>query len=224
MENIYITAVPLPSNFHLKSQEITNVTGIQDIRCDDQLFFPVTRLIEATMDKEDTALVISVRQVNIAEDVNYNFNLLKKDIDSLNIRYNIIDLTIPENQESGQLLELFQRIAAKVKPFCNIFADSTFGTKTYPLVLFSILQYAEKVKMCQVQTVIYQEQRRDSITHRPTGTYLWDISSLFYLTNVVNSLSPLNTNDNTELELMIQQKDDLLHVLLNLDNPDTDEK
>lgn len=204
MKRIYITAVPLPSNFILKPQKVECVN--LDLRSDDQLIFPISRLIEATMRDGDEAEIITVRQTNASGDE--NMNRLKQDLAALHIRYQIKDITTPENQNKDALLDLFKQLAQAIDPQCCIYADSTFGTKTYPIILFAALNYAEKIKECELHCLMYQEQRRDAQTHETTGTYLYDITSLFYLNSVVDAMS--------QSEASITQKDALLDSLLNL--------
>lgn len=204
MKRIYITAVPLPSNFILGPQNVECVNI--KLRTDNQLIFPISRLIEATMQTGDEAEVITVRQTNDSGDE--NLNRLKQDLTALHIDYQIKDITTPENQNKDALLELFKRLAQAIDPQCCVYADSTFGTKTYPIVLFAALNYAEKIKECELQCLLYQEQRRDMQTHKATGTYLYDITSLFYLSSVVDALN--------QSEASFEEKDALLGSLLNL--------
>ncbi len=204
MKRIYITAVPLPSNFILGPQNVECVNI--KLRTDNQLIFPISRLIEATMQTGDEAEVITVRQTNDSGDE--NLNRLKQDLTALHIDYQIKDITTPENQNKDALLELFKRLAQAIDPQCCVYADSTFGTKTYPIVLFAALNYAEKIKECELHCLLYQEQRRDMQTHKATGTYLYDITSLFYLSSVVDALN--------QSEASFEEKDALLGSLLNL--------
>lgn len=204
MKRIYITAVPLPSNFLLNPQPVQCV-NIQ--LCDDaSLTFPISRLIEATMEPGDEALVITVRQANDSGDE--NLNRLRADLEQLRIPYRLADITTPESQVKDSLLDLFRDLAKAIEPQCCIHADTTFGTKTFPILLFSALNYAEKVKNCEIINLIYQEQRRDAVTHKPTTTSIYDITSLFYLNGVVNMLGRSDSS--------VKDKDELLDSLLNL--------
>lgn len=204
MKRIYITAVPLPSNFLLSAQKVECV-NIE--LCEDGRFtFPISRLIAATAQDGDEAEVIAVRQTNDSGDG--NLDLLKRDLASLTVSCRLTDITMPETQERGDLLNLFRALARTIPPRCCVYADATFGTKTYPIVLLSALNYAEKIKECELHRLIYQEQRRDAQTHRPTGTYLYDITVLFRLNGVVDALS--------QSEADVGEKDGLLSSLMDL--------
>lgn len=204
MKKIYITAVPLDSNFILEAQEIECVNI--DLRADDQLTFPISRLMQATMQPDDEALVITVRQVN--EYGEKNMDSLKQDLAALQAPYRLKDITTPENQNKSDLMELFKRLAKTIEPQTCIYADSTFGTKSYPIVLLAALNYAEKIKECELKKLIYQEQRREPLTHKPIGTYLYDVTALYYLNGIVDALHQSDAG--------VEEKESLLDTLLNL--------
>ena len=185
MKRIYFTAVPLPSNFVISARHITCDTI--RLRTDDALFFPISRLMEATLQPGDEAILIAIRQVNDSGDE--NMKRLRQDLETLRSCCQIKEIIVPENQNGDTLIELFRQMAAAVPPKCCVYADSTFGTKTYPLLLFTALHYAEKIKECEVKHLIYQEQRRDAKTHQIKDTTLYDITILFYLDGVVDALS-----------------------------------
>lgn len=182
MKRIYITAVPLPSNFPLNAS-VVQCMNIQ-LPEDDSYTFPISRLIAATMQEGDEALVISVRQTNASGDE--NFNRLKKDLAERQIPYELKDITTPESQQKDFLIKLFYQLSEALEENCIIYADATFGTKTYPLVLFPALHYAVKIKNCDVANIIYQEQRRKD--GKPISTSIYDITSIFLMDEVVNTL------------------------------------
>lgn len=184
MKRVYITAVPLASNFILRPEPVQCVNI--DLSTDEKILYPITRLIGATREPDDQVVVMAVRQVNDPE--NINFDHLKEEIGALAGKYELIDITIPETQQKDFLMDLFRDLTGALEEDCTVYADATFGTKTYPLVLFSALNYAVKIKECEVERIIYQEQKRDKITHKAISTKIYDVTSLFLLDQVVNTL------------------------------------
>lgn len=184
MKRVYITAVPLPSNFTLKAETVQcfNI----DLPTDDKMIFPITRLIRATMKPGDQASVVTVRQVNDVQ--NANFDNLKEELTRLLGTYQLTDITIPETQKKDFLMDLFRQLIDTMEEDCTVYADATFGTKTYPLVMFTALNYGVKIKECEVDRIIYQEQKRDKVTHKAVSTTIYDITSLFLLDQVVSTL------------------------------------
>ena len=184
MKRVYITAVPLPSNFTLKAETVQSFNI--DLPTDDKMIFPITRLIRATMQPGDQASVVTVRQVNDAQ--NANFDNLKEELTRLLGTYQLTDITIPETQKKDFLMDLFRQLIDTMEEDCTVYADATFGTKTYPLVMFTALNYGVKIKECEVDRIIYQEQKRDKVTHKAISTTIYDITSLFLLDQVVSTL------------------------------------
>lgn len=65
------------------------------------------------------------------------------------------------------------------------YADATFGTKTYPLVLSSALHYAEKIlDEVEVCGIYYRELTREDGKVKSVQQY--DISALFTLDGIVD--------------------------------------
>lgn len=184
MKRVYITAVPLTSNFTLPAETVQcfNI----DLPTDDSMIFPITRLIRATMKPGDQASVVTVRQVNDAK--NANFDNLKEELTRLLGTYQLTDITIPETQKKDFLMDLFRQLIDTLQEDCTVYADATFGTKTYPLLMFAALNYGVKIKECEVDRIIYQEQKRDKVTHKAISTTIYDITSLFLLDQVVSTL------------------------------------
>ena len=76
-----------------------------------------------------------MRQVNSPR--SENLEVFRRELDSLGRPYTLIDLTTPENQQRDGLLALFEALTDAMESDACYYADATFGTKTYPLVLSS---------------------------------------------------------------------------------------
>mgnify|MGYP006926148735 CR=1 FL=1 len=99
--------------------------------------------------------------------------------------YTLVDLTTPENQQRDGLLTLFEALTDAMESDAFYYADATFGTKTYPLVLSSALHYAEKIlDDTEVCGIYYRELTRESGQVKNARQY--DISTLFTLDGIVD--------------------------------------
>lgn len=202
MKRIFISSIPLESNFVLKKQPIKCIN--LQLREDDGLIFPISRLIEAVMEPGDEALVITVRQKNAPEDK--NFRNFKDEVAALGFPYQLVDITMPENQLQTDLAGAFRSICKAIQPNCPLYADSTFGTKTWALLLSAAIQYAESIKGCEIRQVIYQEQKRSAGV--AVSTSIYEISTIFQIQEVVRVLAASGGS--------IEEKDALLDALLGL--------
>ena len=83
------------------------------------------------------------------------------------------------------LLTLFETMTDAMQDDACYYADATFGTKTYPLVLASALRYAEKIlDDTEVCGIYYRELTRENGQVKTARQY--DISTLFTLDGIVD--------------------------------------
>ena len=175
MKRIYITAIPLDSNFAITPYAAEPVNYTQTTT--QPTCYPITPILADTAHDGDEIKVIAVRQVN-----------------SLVRPYTLIDLTTPENQQRDGLLALFEALTDAMESDACYYADATFGTKTYPLVLSSALHYAEKIlDDTEVCGIYYRELTRESGQVRNARQY--DISTLFTLDGIVDMAADAELTD-----------------------------
>lgn len=192
MKRIYITAVPLQSNFVLTPQLAlpVNYTTHTPPR---PAAFPILPILADTVQEGDAVKVIAVRQQN--EPVNRNMELLRAELDALALPdCTLVDLTLPETQQKDQLLALFGRLIDCMEDNACYYACATFGTKTYPLVLFSALRYADRLlDNTEIKGIYYREVTREQGEDR--GYRQYDISALFRLDSIVEMAADSELED-----------------------------
>ena len=159
MKRIYITAIPLDSNFAITPYAAEPVNYTQTTT--QPTCYPITPILADTAHDGDEIKVIAVRQVNSPH--SENLEVFRRELDSLGKPYTLVDLTTPENQQRDGLLTLFEALTDAMESDACYYADATFGTKTYPLVLSSALHYAEKIlDDTEVCGIYYRELTRES--------------------------------------------------------------
>ena len=201
MKRIYVTAVPLESNFVLepKYAEPANFSLRKAPRA---AAFPIIPVLEDTVREGDSVKVIAVRQKNAPE--NRNMDILRREIGALGLPdCTICDVTVGETQEKDALLALFGALVDAFEEEACYYACITFGTKTYPLVLFSALRCADKLmRDVEVKGIYYREITRSE--GRETGARMYDVSALFTLDSIADLAADGVTGDAREF----------LHLLL----------
>ena len=131
----------------------------------------------------DEITVLAVRQKNSPR--SDNLDAFRRELDTLGTPYTLIDVTTPENQQRDALLTLFETLTDAMQDDACYYADATFGTKTYPLVLASALRYAEKIlDDTEVCGIYYRELTRENGQVKTARQY--DISTLFTLDGIVD--------------------------------------
>ena len=154
------------------------------------------------MREGDSVKVITVRQKNAPE--NRNMDILRREIGALGLPdCTICDVTVGETQEKDALLALFGALVDAFEEEACYYACITFGTKTYPLVLFSALRCADKLmRDVEVKGIYYREITRSE--GRETGARMYDVSALFTLDSIADLAADGVTGDAREF----------LHLLL----------
>lgn len=182
MKRIYITAIPLDSNFSISryAAEPANYRPQKPVR---PYYYPITPVIADTARQGDEIKVIAVRQKNSPH--SENLEIFRRELDGLGLPCALTDLTTPENQQRDGLLALFEALTGEMESDACYYADATFGTKTYPLVLSSALHYAEKIlDEVEVCGIYYRELTREDGKVKSVQQY--DISALFTLDGIVD--------------------------------------
>ena len=106
MKRIYITAIPLDSNFAITPYAAEPVNYTQTTA--QPTCYPITPILADTAHDGDEIKVIAVRQVNSPH--SENLEVFRRELDSLGRPYTLIDLTTPENQQRDGLLALFEAL------------------------------------------------------------------------------------------------------------------
>lgn len=190
MKRIYITAIPLDSNFAITPYAAEPVNYTQTTT--QPTCYPITPILADTAHDGDEIKVIAVRQVNSPH--SENLEVFRRELDSLGKPYTLVDLTTPENQQRDGLLTLFEALTDAMESDACYYADATFGTKTYPLVLSSALHYAEKIlDDTEVCGIYYRELTRESGQVKNARQY--DISTLFTLDGIVDMAADAELTD-----------------------------
>lgn len=202
MKRIYVTAVPLESNFVLspKCAEPVNFALNSPPRA---AAFPIIPVMQDTVREGDSVKVIAVRQKNAPE--NRNMDILCKELDALHLPdCTLCDITIGETQQKDALLKLFGDLVDDFEEEACYYACITFGTKTYPLVLFSALRCADKLlRDVEVKGIYYREITRRQ--GKEDSLRMYDVSALFTLDSIADLAAGGVTGDAKEF----------VHLLLN---------
>ena len=190
MKRIYITAIPLDSNFAITPYAADSVNYTQTAA--QPTCYPITPILADTAHPGDEIKIITVRQVNTPH--SENLEVFRREVDGLGFPYTLVDLTTPENQQRDGLLALFEALTDVMESDACYYADATFGTKTYPLVLSSPLHYAEKIlDDTEICGIYYRELTRENGQVKNVRQY--DISTLFTLDGIIDMAADAELTD-----------------------------
>ena len=69
-----------------------------------------------------------------------------------------------------------------------IYADITYGTKSMPIIVFSVLNFAEKFFNADIKNIVYGKVDFDT-NNNPINPELFDMTPLFYLNSLANTFA-----------------------------------
>jgi hypothetical protein len=96
----------------------------------------------------------------------------------------------------------FRKLLFFLEPNAEIIADITYGQKTLPLVLFSVLAFAEKFFNADIKNIIYGKVEFDNGKPKTETQMIYDITPHYYLNNLISAMeapdgtSAINIIDN----------------------------
>jgi len=100
-------------------------------------------------------------------------------------------VTLPHEENREKQISLFKEIASHFEEGADIYMDVTYGTKMTSIGMFSSLVYAEKVKKCNVKSVVYGKYSHNG---GEFGNF-YDVRSMYEIAMLINSVDHLPAND-----------------------------
>jgi hypothetical protein len=174
-----------------------SVSGNSTIEYDGEVIFPINGILARTLKKDDNVKVVLLKKEDIDGNSDRNIGEYKKELDRLNssigakIAYKI--LSTPHNESREIQEKLFKEILDEFAEGAAVYADITYGTKSLPIIMFSALNFAERFLKADIKNIIYGKVDfgKDDIPRNPE---LFDMSALFYLNSIVNTIECTDGN------------------------------
>ena len=185
-----------------------------------QFTFPLSYLIDANVQKDDTVSIITAVEqgedgkINNAQE---NYQAYMAEINDIvrdrNVQIEFSEIALTKDFDSLTFNKFFKQVADLIKDDDLLFSDITFGMKPYSFSMFIALAYATKAaKNVDVDTVIYSQkytgfsrpQNPQEAKLNPSKARIYDLTGLFYLNALAGSAKPgQKTNLDKALGLII---------------------
>ena len=167
---------------------------------DSKIKFPITAAIHGYANSNDEVKVIAIidrSNRNLMNNYNEYFkNEMERIREEMKIpteNFKIEEVDVSGFADKNIELELFEKVIEKIDYYEEIYVCITYGIKPIPIILFSVSNYLEKVKDCNIRIIIYghviREDGKDPIPE------IRDITSLYVNNNILLRLSDLGIND-----------------------------
>ena len=197
MLNIYLTTVPLQGKFDLEKIAYgSTLPGGESI----QTRFPILQVIHDTMQPNDSAQVLVIRQKNA--DTARNYTYLLEELTAQGIPEDkVVQIALPEKQDPATLVGLCRDVTDALPQVGRVYACITYGTKSIPVVEMAALRCAEATHTeLEVGGLYYGEvQRLGGVTQ---AAHLHDVSVLYRLAGLVDSIHDPETAEEVFRQLI----------------------
>lgn len=153
--------------------------------------YPCINMLEEMLEDGEDVKVVALMSRDSQGRGMHNLEIFKADLAALNARHGWdlqVDevVQIPHEETRAKQISLFRDVCRQYEENARVYMDITFGTKITSIGLFSTLVYAEKVKNCEICSVVYGKYLHGEA---PTGE-LYDIKCVYDLNMLIGSLDP----------------------------------
>lgn len=167
------------------------VSGNSTIEFDGEVAFPINGVLARTLKKGDDVKVILLKKDDIGGNSGKNTGEFMSELDRINanigakIEYKILSTPHDESREVQE--KLLKDMVAELETGAAVYADITFGTKSLPIIVFSVLNFAEKFFKAEIKNIVYGKVDFDK-DNKAVNPELFDMTALFYLNSIANTM------------------------------------
>lgn len=174
-----------------------NGDGNDTIEYDGEVIFPVNLVLAKTMKKGDKVKVVLLSKDDIEGNSAINAGIFQKELNNINrsigadIEY--VTLATPFEETRGVHETLLRDMVDKLENGAEIIGDVTYGPKPLPIIMFAVMNFAEKFFSAKIKNIIYGkvdfiDDGSGTGKTKPVNPVLYDLTSLYYLNSVTNAM------------------------------------
>ena len=175
------------------------VDGNKTIEYDGEVIFPVNAVLARILKKSDDVKVVLLSKTDADGNSAINAGVFQKELNEINrkIGADIEYVTLATRFEETKDVHatLLKDMIAKLDEGAEIIADVTYGPKTLPLVMFSVLAFAEKFFGCDIKNIIYGKVDFPNGSAVPENPVIYDLTPLYYLNSVTSAIECTNSGE-----------------------------
>ena len=195
MKKIIFADIPMKEINADRNAQYYARTGNADCTYQGKVIYPINAVLAEKLKSCDDVKVVLLKTVTQSGNSDKNAELFRKELDAINtnigthITYETIETDFVETKANHE--KRLRAMLSKVEDGAQLYADITFGQKPLPMVLMCVLHFAEKFFHADVKEIVYGKV--DFVRHEDGASYpenpeLYDITSLYYLNGLVDSM------------------------------------
>ncbi len=175
-------------------------TGNVRSQCNKDILYPINAVLSRDLQENDEVKIILLKTRTGKEELDSqtkrNARLFEDELDEMldgrNIRVEYISL-VSEFDESKENHEIrFRNMLSYLDDDCELYADITFGPKLLPMMVFCVFNFAERFFNCHIREIVYGKALHDMQTNEAHSGELYDVSPMYHLNNLTNSMEAEN--------------------------------
>ncbi|GHV03434.1 hypothetical protein FACS189485_06630 [Spirochaetia bacterium] len=167
------------------------VSGNSTIAFDGEVIFPINGVLAKTLNKDDSVKVVLLKKDDINNNSDRNVGEFMRELNIINkgigaaIDYKV--LSTPHDESRVIQEKLLKEMVDELTDDAAIYADITYGPKSMPIIVFSVLNFAEKFFNADIKNIVYGKVDFDR-DNNPVNPELFDMTPLFYLNSLANTM------------------------------------
>lgn len=159
---------------------------------DKAVLYPINAFLEKTLKPSDELKVVLLTKNGMENQAAANVERFKSELETANesigafVNYIEINTDFSEAKDTHE--QLLLGIVDEITEGDQLLADITHGPKDMPIVVFTAFNFAEKYLGCEIENIIYgQAKSFDGPIAK--DTYICDMSPLYYLNSITNTIA-----------------------------------
>ncbi len=180
------------------------VDGNDTIEYKGEVIFPVNSVLARTMKKGDKIKVVLLSKDDIEGNSAINAGIFQKELNNINrgigadIEYITIATPFEETRDIHETL--LRDMIGKLENGAEIIGDVTYGPKPLPIIMFAVMNFAEKFFSAKIKNIVYGkvdfvDDGSGTGKTKPVNPVLYDLTPLYYLNSVTNAMEYKSSDD-----------------------------
>lgn len=174
------------------------------IEYDGEVIFPVNSVLAKTIRKGEKVKVVLLSKVDVDGNSAINAGLFQKELNDINrnigadIEYITIATPFEETRSVHEML--LRDMVSKLESSAEIICDMTYGPKPLPIIMFAVMNFAEKFFSAKIRNIVYGkvdfiDDGSGTGKTKPINPVLYDLTPLYYLNSVTNTMEYNNSEE-----------------------------
>ena len=191
---VVFSDLPMKKELHALNYR---VDGNETINYDGEVIFPVNAVLAKTMQRGEKVKVVLLSKVDIEGNSAINAGIFQKELNEINrgigadIEY--ITLATPFEETRDVHETLLKDMVSKLENGAEIIGDVTYGHKPLPIIMFAVMNFAEKFFSAEIKNIVYGkvdhvDDGSGTGKTKPVNPVLYDLTPLYYINSLTNTM------------------------------------